>query len=188
MRRSQVPGLSWAQVDARARDVLCNVAPECLSVIQESPILRIFEGGLRDTYGIGYGVEELPYGTEAYFDPITNEIILDVQVYEDLCAGNPRARFTVAHEIGHGIMHGAYFKEIHSGNRKASVLNRGDIPHYRDPEKQANRFASEFLMPTPLVDTLIRQEGSPSDIMRIFHVSFTAAEIKYTNVRKNLGL
>lgn len=95
MRRSQVPGLSWAQVDARAREVLCNVAPECLSVIQESPILRIFQGGLRETYGIGYGVEELPYGTEAYFDPITNEIILDVQVYEDLCAGNPRARFTV---------------------------------------------------------------------------------------------
>ena len=188
MRRPQVPGRSWAQVDACARDVLRNVAPECLSVIQESPILRIFEGGLRDAYGIDYGVEELTYGTEAYFNPVANEIILDLQVYEDLCAGNPRARFTVAHEIGHGIMHGEYLKEIHSGNRQATVLNRGDIPHYRDPEKQANRFASEFLMPTPLVEAIIQQGGTPSDIMRIFHVSFTAAEIKDTNVRKNLGL
>jgi Predicted Zn peptidase len=188
MRRPQVPGRSWAQVDACARDVLCKVAPECLISIQETPILRIFEGGLRSAYGIGYGVEELPYGTEAYFDPITNEIILDIQVYEGLCAGNPRARFTVAHEIGHGIMHGAYFKEIHSGNRKATVLNRGDIPHYRDPEKQANRFASEFMMPAPSVEKIIKQGGTSHDIMSIFRASFTAAEIKNTNIRKNLGL
>ena len=188
MRRSQVPGQSWPQIDTRARGVLTTVAPECLRAAQQAPILRIFEGGLLKDYGIRDGVEELPFGTEAHFDPMTNEIILDVQVYLDLHDGNPRARFTVAHEIGHGIMHGAYFREIHSGNRKAKVLNRGEIPHYADPEKQANRFASEFLMPTPLVADLIKLGGTPHDIMRIFHVSFTAAEIKYTNVRKNLGL
>ncbi|MDR2489736.1 MAG: ImmA/IrrE family metallo-endopeptidase [Desulfovibrio sp.] len=35
------------------------------------------------------------------------------------------------------------------------------MPHYRDPEKQANRFASEFLMPTPLVEAIIEQGGTP---------------------------
>lgn len=188
MRRFQVPGRSWPQVDASARSVLSTVAPQCLEEACAAPILQIFEGGLTEAYGVGYGVEELPYGTEARFDPGSNEIILDVQVYLDLYDGQSRARFTVAHEIGHAILHGRYYKEILTGNRKAKFLNRGDIPHYADPEKQANRFASEFLMPTPLVEELMRQGCSPLDLAHIFHVSFSAAEIKYTNVRKNLGL
>jgi hypothetical protein len=188
MRRPQVPGRSWLEVDSCARGVLAAVAPRCLRAAQKAPILRIFEGGLRKDYGIGYGVENLPFGTEACFDPVASEIILDEQVYDDLHNGTPRARFTVAHEIGHGIMHGRYLKEIHTGNRKVTMLNRGQIPAYADPEKQANRFASEFLMPTPLVADLIRQGGEIQDIMDVFQVSFMAAEIKYSNVLKNLGL
>lgn len=48
---------------------------------------------------------------------------------------NDRKRFTLAHELGHMLMH---------------VLGDFPIPDYRDQkerEKEANRFASEFLMP-----------------------------------------
>ena len=186
MRRVQVPGASWSQVESHARTVLESVASDCLLTPKQVPLLEIFEGGLAK-YGIGYGVEELAFGLEAQFDPATNEILLSEQVYEYLHANQPRARFTVAHEIGHATMHGSYYKEIIKGNRKALVLNRGEIPAYADPEKQANRFASEFLMPTPLVRKLISEGANHIELARIFHVSFSAAEIKYNNV-KNLGL
>lgn len=47
---------------------------------------------------------------------------------------NDRKRFTLAHELGHMIMHITYEKDF-------------PIAEYRDKEEEANKFASEFLMP-----------------------------------------
>lgn len=49
---------------------------------------------------------------------------------------NDRKRFTLAHELGHIIMHSS-----------SSFL----ISDYRDKEKEANEFASEFLMPEEFI-------------------------------------
>ncbi|GIJ97781.1 hypothetical protein CAPN001_23500 [Capnocytophaga stomatis] len=49
---------------------------------------------------------------------------------------NDRKRFTLAHELGHLIMHCSL--EI-------------PVPEYRDKEQEANEFASEFLMPTKAI-------------------------------------
>ena len=43
---------------------------------------------------------------------------------------NDRKRFTLAHELGHLVLHSTFL-----------------VPEYRDKEKEANQFASEFLMP-----------------------------------------
>ncbi|NHZ47362.1 ImmA/IrrE family metallo-endopeptidase [Nitratidesulfovibrio liaohensis] len=183
MHYHQVPGMSWAEVDACARDVLQRVAPHCLLSTTPVPVLDIFERGL-DLFDVGYGVEELPFGVEAQFDPRTSEIILAESVYLDLHRGHCRARFTVAHEIGHAVMHGAYYKEIITGNRKTKPLARGQIPAYSDPEKQANRFAAEFLMPTPLVAQLVQNGYGPHMISEAFAVSLSAAEIKIRSLIK----
>lgn len=45
---------------------------------------------------------------------------------------NDHKRFTIAHELGHMVMH---------------LSNKYPIPNYRDKEDEAHRFASEFLMP-----------------------------------------
>ncbi|WP_375579070.1 XRE family transcriptional regulator [Marivirga tractuosa] len=45
---------------------------------------------------------------------------------------NDRKRFTLAHELGHLVMH---------------VLTENPISEYRNKEKEADQFASEFLMP-----------------------------------------
>lgn len=45
---------------------------------------------------------------------------------------NDRKRFTLAHELGHIVMH---------------ISDEIAIPDYRDVEKEANLFAAEFLMP-----------------------------------------
>jgi Zn-dependent peptidase ImmA (M78 family) len=55
--------------------------------------------------------------------------------------GNDRKRFTLAHELGHIIMH----------------LSRDFIfSESRDKEDEANRFASEFLMPSSVIGNSLR--------------------------------
>lgn len=54
---------------------------------------------------------------------------------------NDRKRFTLAHELGHIIMHSSEFFLI---------------AEYRDKEDEANRFASEFLMPANIIKNSLR--------------------------------
>ena len=76
--------------------------------------------------------------------PEEHKIILREDVYIGILNGEPRSCFTLAHEIGHYILH-----------RKENilVLNRYDtglnniIPNYKKPEWQANTFAGELLVP-----------------------------------------
>jgi len=73
-----------------------------------------------------------------------------------------RQRFTIAHELGHICLHG---EEL----RKAVHVDKGSLR--RDPvsstgsdplEVQANAFASEFLMPEPLLEAALA--GKPVDL------------------------
>lgn len=54
---------------------------------------------------------------------------------------NDHKRFTLAHELGHIVMH---------------TSNEFLIPDYRDKEEEANRFASEFLMPSDVITNSLR--------------------------------
>lgn len=54
---------------------------------------------------------------------------------------NDHKRFTLAHELGHLIIH---------------TSNDFLIPDYRDKEDEANRFASEFLMPADVIANSLR--------------------------------
>jgi Zn-dependent peptidase ImmA (M78 family)/DNA-binding XRE family transcriptional regulator len=55
---------------------------------------------------------------------------------------NDRKRFTIAHELGHILLHNE---------------NLFPISSYRDKEKEANIFASEFLMPEDEIKNSLRQ-------------------------------
>jgi Zn-dependent peptidase ImmA (M78 family) len=54
---------------------------------------------------------------------------------------NDRKRFTIAHELGHLILHNE---------------NYFPVSEYRDKEKEANDFASEFLMPEESIKNSLR--------------------------------
>ncbi len=63
---------------------------------------------------------------------------LRVDVYEDACRGDGRARFTACHELAHYVLH----------RRLALPRMRDDsIPIYQDSEWQADVFAASLLMP-----------------------------------------
>lgn len=63
-----------------------------------------------------------------------------------------RSRFDMAHEIGHLVLHGG-----------AATTPAGD----RDAEKEADRFASELLMPRSMLHAHVRREPSVQAIMKL---------------------
>jgi Zn-dependent peptidase ImmA (M78 family) len=78
--------------------------------------------------------------------------------------GDVRARFTVAHELGH-LMLG------HPGNQPRPRPKREFDAPLSILESEANTFASEFLMPSELID----RKFSNDRISRLFQVSIEAA-------------
>jgi len=89
--------------------------------------------------------------------PEKHKIVIREDVYYAIHAGNRRHRFTLAHELGHYIMHNK--ETVLVLNRKDIDVNvKINIPKYRDPEWQANTFAGELLVPFGKISELSIQE------------------------------
>lgn len=79
--------------------------------------------------------------------PEEKRIDIREDVYDRAADGNPRDRFTIAHEIGHYLMH--------SPSTVSFARDSGQrTPPYLDPEWQANTFAGELLAPPALIKGL----------------------------------
>ena len=104
----------------------------------------------------------------AVYSPQKNLLRVRNSVYEGACAGNPRVRFTLAHELGHFVLH------RHQGDQLAR--SDKEIRAYQNPEWQANAFASEFLMPHDKI-----QGMSVDEVMKRCGTSKQAAEIALKN-------
>ena len=90
-------------------------------------------------------------------------------VYNRCVEGYGRDRFTIAHEVGHYLMH--------NSNVTLARLGKEKVQAYMDPEWQANTFAAELLMPINLIDT--------TDVKKIaekFGVSYSAASIRLKKI------
>lgn len=84
--------------------------------------------------------------------PDNKKIVLTESVYNRAYNGSPRDRFTVAHEIGHLLLHNDINISFARGQE--------EIPTYENPEWQANTFAAELLVPTHLIKDMSIDEIS----------------------------
>ena len=114
----------------------------------------------------------VPKEVEACWVPTSNTLFIRDTVYADICSGEPRGRFTVAHELGHIIL----AHQVTANRESASA----DMKIFENSEWQANTFASEFLMP----EEEIRGHNlrSSAAIEAHFKVSHKAAEIRVKTV------
>ena len=87
------------------------------------------------------------------------------KVYKDAVNGIPRAIFTLAHELGHLL--------LHTQSRITPCSPEMVIPAYKDPEWQANTFAGELLVMRHLARGM-----SVAEIADKFHVSYSVAVIQ----------
>jgi transcriptional regulator with XRE-family HTH domain len=109
-------------------------------------------------------------GEEGRTIPAQQKIILREDVYTKAWKGDGRARFTVAHEIGHLLLH----------SDVAFTRSSDSYPVYRDSEWQANTFSAALLMP-PFVAARFDDEYQAA---KAAGMTFTAAEVTLEKYRK----
>lgn len=105
--------------------------------------------------------------------PEKNKICIREDVYDRAIKGVERDRFTVAHEIGHFILHKPGSIAL------ARTQEVQDIPTFRKPEWQANTFAGELLAPPQVIRGLTLEEISLK-----CGVSLQVSEIQIKNMDK----
>lgn len=84
--------------------------------------------------------------------PFEHRILLNETIYSKAISGDGFARLTVAHEIGHLLMHGV---DSHSLRK---VKSSEHLKTFEDPEWQADVFGGELLAPHYLIDELTIDE------------------------------
>jgi Zn-dependent peptidase ImmA (M78 family) len=90
--------------------------------------------------------------------------------------GPLRDRFTIAHELGHLL--------LHKPSERSWAARKGPGGRL---EWEANWFAAGFLMPCKAVEEQINDGAKAVDLAAHFGVSLAAAEIRYDNVRGGSG-
>lgn len=88
-------------------------------------------------------------------------------VYERAILEQGRDRFTLAHELGHLVLHP-------SAPFTHNTTNTSNMKIYENSEWQADTFASAFLMPDELIKDCINIDG----IVRKCKVSISAAKVR----------
>ena len=114
-----------------------------INIEQSVKIVQLFESFL-PVIGFDYEIVEDKELKNNYAETDLNRDIIRVResVYNGATEGNYRDRFTIAHEIGHAILH---------KNRTFLCRENENLKPYEDPEWQANTFAGELLVPNNMI-------------------------------------
>lgn len=112
---------------------------------------------------------ELAINEYAKYIPSENCIKVRASVYDGATKGNGKDRFTLAHELGHALMH----KEV--------ALSRSNrMPKaYEDPEWQANEFAANVLCPMDEI-----KDKDMYDISEKYGVSLEVAQNQLDKIER----
>ncbi len=100
-------------------------------------------------------------------------VIISVKrsVHQKALWGDGRARMTLAHELGHGVMH--YGATMFRNSNAVGATDLSRTSPWESAEHQAKVFASAFLIDDKMAASL----SSPEEISTEFLVSLEAAEI-----------
>lgn len=185
--------LSRDAIEFQALSFVRQIHPELLTVPAIFPVDDCYEFEVpRVSLTTGPLItavdDDLPVGIEGVADPTTNTIIIAEWVYERMKAGDGRARFTVAHEIYHGLYHIPQLRRKLIDKVLPNLQRASTVPKYRQPDWQADVFAAALLMPEPAARIVLKQVGPDAhEWARIFGVSLTAASIRVNQLMKLPG-
>lgn len=100
-------------------------------------------------------------------DTRTGKIYIREDVYDGACRNNGRDRLTLAHEVGHFLLHAGITPGL------ARTAPGEKVPCYCDPEWQATAFAGEFLMDHDVIRNM-----TIAEVVQRCCVSYQAASIQ----------
>lgn len=147
---------------------ICSRVRKLLGIPVDEPIdiVRLLEHKLH-LLGIEFEiVPESELGMR-HGESILRQKIIRIRedVYNRACEGCGRDRLTMAHELGHII--------LHQNEEITLARSEGTIPAYMDPEWQANAFAGELLAPFQYIKHM-----DILDISTQYGVSIEAASVQ----------
>lgn len=147
-------------------------APKVLTVFGEKP----FKYCVVDDQTLGL--------KDARTELIHGMVVITVKRAIDSLAsfGEGRARMTLAHELGHAVMHGTPGVIDHRAAGAAGITAISKLNAAESAEHQAKVFASAFLID----DVRASELASPLDIATEFLVSLSAAEICHERIQAEL--
>jgi len=135
----KVPPLSWDQIGATANNLRQRLQLQDEAYFPVMDVLeRIMDHQVEGFHLLAGDRQEMG-NAEGYTSPDGSFIMLREDVYDAAWAGDPRARFTAAHELGHWMMH--------TDIPLARALPEENVKPFMLSEPQANQFAAELLMP-----------------------------------------
>ena len=147
----------------------------CIGPLDKVDIVNLMENVMPELFkSQGYEFELLTReemgNNHGLTDPISGKIYIREDIYEGACQGCGRDRLTMAHELGHYL--------LHNGARLglARAMDNEEIPPYRDPEWQATAFAGEFLMDHDAIKSM-----DVNEIVERYGVSYAAAQYQKTH-------
>jgi hypothetical protein len=100
-------------------------------------------------------------------------------VYGRATSLDRRARFSIAHEFGHGALH----KNVAPLARVRQETVKRIVPAYVSVERQADVFASAYLV----TDAMVNCATSPSDLAATCLISLPAADIRWEKEQTRLN-
>ena len=168
-----VPPLSREKIRQVANNIKSTLK---LDHVDEFPIMDLFEKILPTVLkGYCYEVRDKSEMGENHGLALPNEplIILRSDVYEGACKGSGRDRFTVAHEIGHVLLHA----NVALARTRRSV----EPKQFELSEWQANTFAGELLGNA----NVAKESSNIHEFARRCGLSNPAAMVQFEQYRKS---
>lgn len=176
---------SGKEIDTIALQIIDKFQPEVIKNNQNFRIEEFFDLDLERYTGVKTDYAVLPAGVQGYSDSDIPEAVIAVDLMED-----PSSEYycnsTIAHEIGHAILHVPEFRKkkaiirsiTNEENVNLRLYRERDIPIYMNPEWQAWRFAGALLMPEPVIRWAIKQGFDKQKMSDLFRVN-----VKFVNSR-----
>lgn len=186
VRIPRVAPRTIVEIESLAESVVRQFQPNALKELVPFDVESFLENELESFTGISFGVLELPNGLDGYTDPGERICVISSLLYDD--ADNivtyRRLRSTIAHEIGHCLLHvpnASEPKELNGrfendGAFPIERYNPEDLRAFENPEWQAWRFASALLMPAACFRRAVSVGWTMKRIQNAFEVNSSFVE------------
>lgn len=191
----RVSGMSRLAVERVADVFLEEFSSDHLEGPGPLDLASIVDGALEDHGVFFYPARrvELP-GAEAVTIPDEDgntNVLIHQQAFDNLFTGGPMARqprATVAHELGHVVLHAPYVRELRRLPEAQQMLrraSRSDLRSFESAEWQAWIFAGCLLLPRGTIDDMVGQ--SVTRIARLYGVSTSMFEAHMRSFLRHNG-
>ena len=187
-----VAPLSKNEIDNIVTNYLQICCPRHLQEAGQLDIEELLDIHIFKMHGFVKGIScNLGTGVEALTLPLEKRIEISERTFNGIASGDPHYRFTGCHEAFHVICHAEQMLNWGVADISNSIaLAREQPPAFVKPEWQADHGGGAFLMPRstfiPFVENLKKRRAFRRDIiheiMRIYNVSYKAAEVRLSKL------